>query len=297
MRAQRPHGKNSATRMSLANHRLEGSPQHCAVGHPSRWRAGGPSAGTLARRTGHMTKHDSAKRVDDKGRAFAGSQLQVQVYVARRQTALSDAVAHALAALRQELPSIRWTAPLEADLFREPVDRAFLVALGLEDEADALRQFWPSGGPNWDALAVLGDGARRDGVLLVEAKSYPGEVYGPGCLATNLKSLQSIQDALGSAQQWFGVTGGANWTGRLYQYANRLAHVYFLRHKVGVEAWLVNLCFTDDGTTRRTTAAEWHRALPAFKTELGFPGQIPWVLDVVLPAGTCSDLLETAEAG
>jgi hypothetical protein len=244
-----------------------------------------------------MPESERAKRVDDHGRAFAGSQLQVQLYVARRERQLSDAVGHALAAVRPAVPEIRWTAPREADQFREPVDSAFLVALGLNDSAPALRQFWPSGGPNWDALAVLGEGARRDGVLLVEAKSYPAEVYGPGCKATSERSLQMIRTALQATQQWLGVSADVGWERRLYQYANRLAHVYFLRKQLGVDAWLVNLCFTGDESTRSTTAAEWRRALPSFKAELGFSGTVPWTLDVLLPAGKRSELLETEKGG
>jgi hypothetical protein len=244
-----------------------------------------------------MSCSDSAKRTDERGRAFAGSQLQVQIYVSRKADILSKAVIRSLAAVGKNAPSVRWTAPLEAELFKEPVDQAFLLALGLEDAMEAFRQFWPSGGPNWDALAVLGDGARRDGVLLVEAKSYPEEMYGPGCRATNPTSLGIIQRSLAAAQKWFGAAPGTDWTGRLYQYANRLAHVYFLRHELRVDAWLVNLCFTDDGTTRLTTAAQWHRVIPTFKRELGFLGEVPWVVDVVLPAHRRSDLTEGNEGG
>jgi hypothetical protein len=233
----------------------------------------------------------SAKRTDQRGRAFAGSQLQVQIYVSRKPDVLSEAVSRALAACGKNVPSVRWTAPLEAELFKEPFDRAFLVALGLEDAAEALRQFWPSGGPNWDALAVLGNGARRDGVLLIEAKSYPEEVHGSGCQATNQKSIETIERSLLAAQKWFGATTESDWTGRLYQYANRLAHVYFLRQELGVDAWLVNLCFTDDMTTRPTTAEHWEQVLPTFKRDLGFVGKVPWVLDVLLPAHQRSDLI------
>jgi len=244
-----------------------------------------------------MGSTDSAKGTDRMGRAFAGSQLQVQIYVLRKPDVLSEAVSRALAVRGKTVPSVHWTAPLEAELFKEPFDQTFLVALGLQDTAKALRQFWPSGGPNWDALAVLGNGARRDGVLLVEAKSYPEEVYGSGCRATNHKSIKTIEHSLLVAQRWFGATTGSDWTGRLYQYANRLAHVYFLRQELGVDAWLVNLCFTDDMTTRSTKVADWEQILPTFKRELGFDGKVPWVVDVILPAHQRSDLIQANDAG
>ncbi len=190
----------------------------------------------------------------------------------------------ALTAAGKPVASITWTAPSESAQFREPADRDFLVSIGLAEEADKLSRFWPIGGPSWDALAVLGRGAKEDGVLLVEAKSYPDEVYGPGCQARDERSLMQIQGSLQSAQGWFGVARSRDWTGRLYQYANRLAHVYFLRQHLNVEAWLLNVCFCGDETTRATSADTWHKAWPTFRRELGFDGPVPWVVDVMLPA-------------
>ena len=34
--------------------------------------------------------------------------------------------------------------------------------------------------------------------------------------------------------------------GPLYQFPNRLAHLYFFREIVKVPAWLVNVCYLDD---------------------------------------------------
>lgn len=54
----------------------------------------------------------------------------------------------------------------------------------LDHHATDLKQFWPTGGPHWDALAVIDlEGALRPGVLLLEGKSYPEELYGSGCQA------------------------------------------------------------------------------------------------------------------
>lgn len=168
---------------------------------------------------------------------------------------------------------------------------------GLGDAEPKLRQYWPSGGPKWDALAVLESGANRSGVLLAEAKSYPGEVYGPGCMARSPRSVQMIDAALDATKRWLGVPLETDWRGRLYQYANRLAHVYFLRQHLGVDAWLANLCFTLDSTTHSTTEAEWRPALANFKTELGFAGRVPWTIDVLLPAGSRAELLQADNAG
>ena len=233
----------------------------------------------------------SLQRTDELGRAFAGSQLQIQIYVARRQSQLTAAVAAAME--RPDLAGqLQWTAPLEDHRFAEPYDRAFLDALALEGHQEELRAFWPSGGPHWDALAVVGTHGRPALIVLAEGKSYPGEVYGPGCLAEDAESLRLIDSALASTRAWLNVAETASWRGRLYQYANRLAHLYFLNKILGVPAWLVNLCFVGDGTTTPTTESEWRAALPAIKEELGFPpGRIPRVSDVLLPARERTELI------
>jgi hypothetical protein len=44
---------------------------------------------------------------------------------------------------------------LESLRFQEPVDQTFLAALNAGVHSQALREFWPSGGPHWDALALV----------------------------------------------------------------------------------------------------------------------------------------------
>ena len=240
------------------------------------------------------TNERGTSRVDEIGRAFAGSQLQTQIYVARRQDELNIAIQRVLSEAGAPTTTIEWTAPLESHQFREPVDYTFLAALRLADYSRALREFWPSGGPNWDVLAILGD-AGRPGVLLVEAKSYPGEVYGAGCNATSLRSRKLIRESLTRTQMWLGVASTFDWLGKLYQYGNRLAHLFFLREVLGVDTWLVNLCFTNDITRIPVTEDEWRLTLPSFKHELGFNvDQIPWVVDVLLPGRPRRDLCDEA---
>lgn len=220
------------------------------------------------------------KRRDDQGRAFAGSQLQMQLYVARRQGELTSAVLNALRLARATFDRIDWVAPLEHKRFSEPCDGTFLELLGLRHLRAQLADFWPKGGPRWDALAVLQPGA---GVLLVEAKSYPGEIRGGGCKAVP-ESRTVIERSIRTARDWFGASKGADWLGPLYQYANRLAHVRFLREVAGRTAWLANVCFLDD-PIKPTTRMQWDVLLPDLKSALGFrSGTIPYVIDVFLPA-------------
>lgn len=61
-----------------------------------------------------------------------------------------------------------------------------------------------------------------------------------------------------------------NWTGNLYQFANRLAHLYFFRKRANVQAWLVNVYFTDDPSSPHPTSrADWAAALSRVKEQLG----------------------------
>ena len=134
-------------------------------------------------------------RVDGSGRAYAGSQLQIQMYVDRHGEELSERIIDALG-IKSCTSGLRWVSPLENEKFREYRDSAFLNAVDLRDHARELRKFWPRGGPSWDALAITDPfDADKRGVVLVEAKSYPGEIYGNGCQASR-PSLTKIEAAL-----------------------------------------------------------------------------------------------------
>ena len=77
----------------------------------------------------------------------------------------------------------------------------------------------------------------------------------------------------------------ADWLGRLYQSANRLAHLSFLRSHIQIPAWLVNVYFTNDPDPIRSTSREqWDVALKAIKEELAVSGlQLPYMCDLFLP--------------
>lgn len=215
-------------------------------------------------------------RTDKLGRAFAGSQLQVQLYSARLMPTLSAALAKAVG---HPGDSLEWMAPAEDKKFKELLDQAFIRALDLDAHAKALRAFWPGSGPRWDGLARL---AQSRTVLLVEGKSYPAEMRGSGCQAKDPKSIAMIDAALADTKRWLGVSADRNWKGDLYQYANRLAHVRFLRD-LGVDAWLVNLCFVNDPTKNPTDEHTWRAALKQAKKDLGVSDISHLAVDVLLP--------------
>lgn len=224
------------------------------------------------------------KRTDELGRAFAGSQLQMQIYVNRRPAELSEAVGAKISKESFYSEQIRWVSPLESERFAEYRDGKFLDVLGLGHLRPSLAKFWPPGGPRWDALAVVDSqsDAKKKTVILVEAKSYPGEVYGNGCGADS-NSLLKIQNSLDQVKKWFNIQPETNWTGPLYQSANRLAHLYFFRKLVEIEAWLINICFLNDHHSP-TNLKDWEIGLNQINAEFGFDCHSFFTVNVFLPA-------------
>lgn len=119
-------------------------------------------------------------------------------------------------------------------------------------------------------------------MILLEAKSYPGEMIGNGCEAKE-PSLTRIRNSIERTKAWLGAEGG-NWTGEYYQFANRLAHLYFLREICGVQAWLVNLCFFDD-PHRPIREAVWRDSLEFPAKALGIGNvEVPFYRELFMPA-------------
>src|SRR5689334_12762811 len=61
----------------------------------------------------------SGARVDTQGRAFKGSQLQVQIYVNRRRQELEQKLREDLETLDQKTERFEWVSPLESERFVE----------------------------------------------------------------------------------------------------------------------------------------------------------------------------------
>ena len=238
-----------------------------------------------------------------RGWADAGSQLQIQIYVNRRPHELSERVLDALPSLASLNPRLRWVSPLEKEDFAEYGDEAFLGAVGLHRLAGKLvGEFWPRRGPCWDALAVveIAGGPARRGVVLVEAKSYREEMYSNGCQASP-RSRQRIEAALEKTKRWVGVPKDVDWTGPLYQSANRLAHLYFFL-EAGVPAWLVNVYFLCDpycpAPHPPMSRVEWRVALAGDKAKLGLAGvAVPYTADLFLEGKDRSELVGPTDAG
>ena len=165
-------------------------------------------------------------RVDHSGQAFAGSQRWLQYYVNHdRGSLLPSEISRQSGTI---IGKVEWRSPLVSENFKEYRDGDFLKAVGQTSFWPSLRQFWPRMGPCWDALATVIAPGLNSGALLVEAKSYPGELKGSGCKA-GPASRDHIGRACEVTKAWLGANASADWLGPLYQSANRLANLYFLR--------------------------------------------------------------------
>jgi hypothetical protein len=173
---------------------------------------------------------------------------------------------------------IDWRSPLMDDDYAEYRDDEFLERVGVKASKKALNLFWPRGGPQWDGLGVADSGE----VILVEAKAHLNELYSPACAASD-SSLARIQLALREAAHGLGVPDGFEWSKQFYQYANRLAHAYFLNTVNQVPTKLVFVYFVGDIDVRGpATRAEWESAVDAAHQALGLARTPPFVVDVFI---------------
>jgi hypothetical protein len=159
---------------------------------------------------------------------------------------------------------IQWFSPLKNDNYAEYRDQAFLKLLDVKLEKSPLNEFWPEGGPQWDALGRSASGK----LFLVEAKSHIQELIST-LQAKDEDSIKRILRSLGEVKDYLESKTDFDWSKRFYQYTNRLAHLYLLR-KNGLSAYLVFVYFTNDLQTRGpTTVFEWKGAVKLLHSCLG----------------------------
>jgi hypothetical protein len=188
--------------------------------------------------------------------AEAGSQRWIQVAINRRPDLLLNALREAKAVA--DSTTIRWASPLEADGCCEYRDGVALKRAGVDAlPIRALSEFWPARGPVWDAIGSTSDGA----AVFVEAKAHIPEAASPGSRATP-QSLKLISQSLEEARRAYAPKSKANWTGTFYQYANRLAHHYFVNRVNRVPSVLVFLYFINaPGMNGPESKSEWRGAV------------------------------------
>jgi hypothetical protein len=124
-------------------------------------------------------------------------------------------------------------------------------------------------------LAKAGGGK----VILVEAKAYIEEAVDGGSRATP-GSAAKIAAALARTKAAFRSVSAGSWEHPFYQYANRLAHLYFLREINGVDAYLVFLNFADaPDVPEPCSTPEWKGADRLIRKCLGI-GNHPYRVNI-----------------
>jgi hypothetical protein len=186
---------------------------------------------------------------------------------------------------------LRWVSPLAEDGFSEYQDTEFLEKLELDQYSSCLKErfkeFWPRGGPCWDALAIV-QGTNPHGALLIEAKSHFSELHG-ACKARR-DSHKKIGVALLQTARYLHMEMNSSWTDNYYQMANRYAHLYFLREIAKIPAWLVNVYFINDQTIKHVetsphSADEWREKLNEVKKRMGLGTKsVPFTADLFVEA-------------
>jgi len=181
---------------------------------------------------------------------------------------------------------LQWIYPQQNETRPEPTATSFL-ALDL-DQQRAWNEFWPQSGTpqTWDGIAHL-DGSLGSTWVLIEAKANHPEFCSPPSGAT-AQNLALIKRSLAETKTALSVHRFFPWHGTYYQYANRLAFLFFLK-KIGIRAHLVFLyfygdCFPDE-TPCPGSPDHWRELIHACHLTLGLGNEHmlrPWVHDVFL---------------
>ena len=215
--------------------------------------------------------------------AAAGSQRWLQLTV-RDQPSLVDEPLGTSLGGAEHLP-VNWLCPLSAGNYREYRDLEALKVLDVASPVQhALAEFWPRRGPVWDGLART---ARGD-LLLLEAKANLPELA-TGRSQAGPESFDKINLRLKELRGYLAPKSTADWTHTFYQYANRLAFLYFLRHLNKLPAHLVFVYFVNARDVKGpATRAEWEAALTLMHAALGLPKRhrlSPFIHNVFVDAG------------
>lgn len=192
-----------------------------------------------------------------------GSLKDIQLLINERKEILDKKITEII---KREV-NVKWKSPIKNDQFAEYRDEDFLKILRIDSKIiSPLNEFWPKRGPQWDALGI-----EENSVFLVEAKANLPEVVSPPTGA-GIESKSKILDSFSEVKEYLNINSTIDWSGTFYQYANRIAHLYFLRVLNGIDAYLVNIYFVNDESVDGPKSIdEWKGALTILKHYLGIP--------------------------
>ena len=194
--------------------------------------------------------------------ASRGSQKWLQILVNQHPERINRYLAETLKL--GDSDRVEWLSPLEKDGYAEYRDQAFLDRLGVPAGSVPLKSFWPSRGPQWDGLARTD----RGHLILVEAKAHIPEMCSSPTGAKG-KSLAMICASLDETKRFLRSRAKIDWSTCFYQYTNRLAHLYFLRERARLPAYLLFVYFLQDyDVGGPATQSEWESAIELVETFL-----------------------------
>lgn len=164
--------------------------------------------------------------------------------------------------------AVTWRSPVRDDEYAEYRDEDALRRLGLDTSAFRypLSGFWPDKGPQWTGLAAVG----HDAWFLVKAKASLDELLSDGTTGADQDKVRLVHDSLARARKGLGIARDGDWSGRFYQYANRLAWLHFLRSENRLPVWLVNIYLFNLADAKGPASAdEWRGAIGMVESYLG----------------------------
>ncbi len=136
---------------------------------------------------------------------------------------------------------IEWLSPTLADDFAEYYDNEFLDKLGIDKNKliVSLNDFWPISGPRWDGLGKT----NTKKYFLIEAKAHIEEAVDYNTGATSQLSIDLIKKSIDNTKQFYSDNTKSYWQMPFYQYANRLAHLYYLKELNHLNAYIIFIYF------------------------------------------------------
>jgi hypothetical protein len=196
------------------------------------------------------------------GQGTKGSKKWLQKLISEKPELLNQQILEHLN--RNKTQTITWYSPKQKDDYAEYSDQDSLKMLNLTLDKRPLETFWPSRGPQWDALG----GSDSCDLFFVEAKSHISELF--SCVDAKGRSLELIQNSLRETKRYLSPNSKVDWSNGFYQYANRLAHLHLLRTLNEKQAYLIFVYFLNDREVNGPSSIEeWNGALELLHTYFG----------------------------
>lgn len=192
-----------------------------------------------------------------------GSLKDIQILINKNTSLIDAEIRRSFKGLSKR--EIIWTSPIGSDDFAEYRDSDFIKKVGLDPAEIKLNKFWPAGGAQWDALAKTKEGD----IIIVEAKANIPEIVSSATKAGGI-SKKLIDQSLLETKDYLNTKNNIDWSGKFFQYTNRIAHLYFLREKCNKNAYLINVYFIGDKSVNGPESIfEWKGALTVLRKYLG----------------------------